>query len=66
MIDLEYHKGQKCIYGSTFCQEGFCSACNLQLSHTMETVFSSSMTIQRITSQKRNSEFVRAGSLQPI
>ena len=31
MIDLQYHKGQKCIISSTFCQEGYCSACAIQM-----------------------------------
>jgi len=31
MVDLCYHKGQKCKYCSTFCQEGYCSECNIWL-----------------------------------
>ena len=27
--DLSYHKGEKCVQGDTFCQEGFCSDCIL-------------------------------------
>jgi hypothetical protein len=26
-MNLEYHKGQQCIYKPLFCQEGFCSEC---------------------------------------
>lgn len=30
-VNNEYHKGQKCLYGSNFCQEGFCSGCQIYL-----------------------------------
>ena len=29
MVNLEYHKGSFCIYTSVFCQEGYCSACEI-------------------------------------
>ncbi len=27
MVNLEYHKGEFCAYGSVLCQEGYCSEC---------------------------------------
>lgn len=66
MIDLSYHKGQKCVYGSTFCQEGFCPACNIHLSLSMESIFAPASRISKTHSSKRSSEFARVGSLQPI
>jgi hypothetical protein len=65
MVDVNYHKGQKCVYGSTFCQEGFCSACNIHLS-IADTILGTSLTTQRINPAKRNNVFPRIGSLQPI
>ena len=29
MVNLEYHKGAFCVYTSVFCQEGYCSACEI-------------------------------------
>jgi len=29
MIDLENHKGHFCQYVSIFCQEGYCSSCQI-------------------------------------
>jgi hypothetical protein len=29
MINLEYHKGSFCVYTSVFCQEGYCSGCEV-------------------------------------
>jgi hypothetical protein len=29
MVKLQYHKGQLCVYGSLFCQEGYCSECEI-------------------------------------
>jgi hypothetical protein len=37
MMKLQYHKGQPCICSSTFCQEGYCSECEIYsavMSHT--------------------------------
>jgi hypothetical protein len=27
MINMEFHKGQTCLYKPIFCQEGYCSEC---------------------------------------
>ncbi len=40
MISLEYHKGSFCVYSSVFCQEGYCSGCEIYLhspSHAKST-----------------------------
>jgi hypothetical protein len=29
MLNLEYHKGSFCVYTSVFCQEGYCSGCEI-------------------------------------
>jgi len=29
MLNLEYHKGSFCAYMSVFCQEGYCSGCEI-------------------------------------
>jgi hypothetical protein len=29
MVNLEYHKGSFCVYTSVFCQEGYCSGCEI-------------------------------------
>ena len=29
--NLEYHKGSPCVYTPIFCQEGFCSTCEIYL-----------------------------------
>ena len=31
MINLEYHKGSFCIFSNIFCQEGYCSGCEIYL-----------------------------------
>jgi hypothetical protein len=31
MVNVEYHKGSFCIYKAKFCQEGFCSGCEIYL-----------------------------------
>jgi hypothetical protein len=31
MKNLEYHKGSFCIYKPIFCQEGYCSGCEIRL-----------------------------------
>jgi predicted metallo-beta-lactamase superfamily hydrolase len=28
-VNLEYHKGSFCVYSSVFCQEGYCSECEI-------------------------------------
>jgi hypothetical protein len=35
MINLEHHKGSPCIYSSRFCQEGYCSGCDVYLSKSL-------------------------------
>ncbi len=37
MINLQYHKGQRCAYSSVFCQEGYCSECQVYLNWTSNT-----------------------------
>jgi hypothetical protein len=34
MVDMEYHKGSFCDYASVFCQEGYCSGCEIYLKMT--------------------------------
>jgi hypothetical protein len=29
MVNLQYHRGQHCIYSRVFCQEGYCSDCEI-------------------------------------
>jgi hypothetical protein len=29
MVNMEYHKGSFCVYASAFCQEGYCSGCEI-------------------------------------
>jgi len=29
MLNMEYHKGSFCVYSSVFCQEGYCSGCEI-------------------------------------
>jgi hypothetical protein len=29
MVNLEYHKGSFCVYTPIFCQEGYCSECEI-------------------------------------
>jgi hypothetical protein len=29
MVNQEYHKGSFCVYTSVFCQEGYCSECEV-------------------------------------
>jgi hypothetical protein len=29
LINLEQHKGSPCVYSSRFCQEGYCSGCDV-------------------------------------
>jgi hypothetical protein len=29
MVNTEYHKGYFCVYSSVFCQEGYCSGCEI-------------------------------------
>lgn len=31
MTNLVFHKGTFCVYGSVFCQEGYCSGCEVYL-----------------------------------
>jgi hypothetical protein len=66
MIDLNYHKGQKCIYGPTFCQEGFCSACNIQLTLSPESIFTPNTRNKRTSIQERNRDLSGIRALQPI
>jgi hypothetical protein len=37
MVNLEYHKGSFCVYTSVFCQEGYCSGCNIYLKRPAPT-----------------------------
>ena len=29
MVNMEYHKGSFCVYTSVFCQEEYCSGCEI-------------------------------------
>ena len=31
MVNLEYHKGAFCVHTPLFCQEGYCSGCDIYL-----------------------------------
>jgi ferredoxin len=35
IVNLEYHKGSFCIYRPMFCQEGYCSTCEVYLSRQL-------------------------------
>jgi hypothetical protein len=37
MGNLEFHKGSFCAYSSIFCQEGYCSACEIYLQRQVNT-----------------------------
>jgi predicted metallo-beta-lactamase superfamily hydrolase len=34
-VNLEYHKGSFCVYSSVFCQEGYCSECEIYRKKSM-------------------------------
>ena len=34
-MNLEYHKGQFCAYKPVFCQEGYCSECDIYYQNTL-------------------------------
>ena len=46
MINLEYHKGSFCIFSNVFCQEGYCSRCEIAKIHQ-------GMSRQTIPEEKR-------------
>jgi hypothetical protein len=47
MINLQYHKGSQCICSSTFCQEGYCSECDIFLNQAVTVErFTQSQTAQ--------------------
>ena len=31
MVNIEYHKGTFCVHTPLFCQEGYCSGCDIYL-----------------------------------
>jgi hypothetical protein len=66
MIDLQYHKGQKCVYGSTFCQEGFCSGCNIFQKLTPESMFSQTGSFRSVAVKESKYGFQKVGSLQAV
>jgi hypothetical protein len=37
MVNLEYHKGSFCIYVPRFCQEGYCSQCEIYAQRSVFT-----------------------------
>ncbi len=37
MVNLEYHKGSFCVYTPKFCQEGYCSGCEIYLKKSSPT-----------------------------
>jgi hypothetical protein len=37
MINLQYHKGESCVCSSVFCQEGYCSGCQIYSDHLSRT-----------------------------
>ena len=37
-VNNEYRKGQKCLYSSTYCQEGYCSGCQIYLGALSQAV----------------------------
>jgi len=49
MKNLEYHKGSFCIYKPIFCQEGYCSGCEIRL----EKAFSNESEEGRIGTLKQ-------------
>ena len=34
-MNLEYHKGQFCVYEPVFCQEGYCSECAIYYQNSL-------------------------------
>ena len=48
MENLEYHKGSFCIYASVFCQEGYCSGCEINTKRQLATKQCSSPEIVRL------------------
>jgi hypothetical protein len=66
VIDLRYHKGQKCIIGSTFCQEGYCSTCAIHMALSVEYNPSPSERNPRIITRETNRELLRMESVQSI
>ncbi len=37
MLNLEYHKGEPCVYKAVLCQEGYCSECAIYLNNQIKT-----------------------------
>ena len=37
MVNIEYHKGSFCVYSAIFCQEGYCSECEIYLKRSLAT-----------------------------
>ena len=66
MIDLQYHKGQKCITGSTFCQEGYCSGCAIHLSQLTNDYEVPAEKTPQIVAKETNRDRLRQGTMQPL
>jgi len=37
MVNLDYHKGSFCVFTHNFCQEGYCSGCEIYLNRSSPT-----------------------------
>jgi len=66
MTDLRYHKGQKCIIGSTFCQEGYCNTCAIQLALSTNDFLIPAEVAPRIVAMEKNRDRLSKKSLQSI
>lgn len=62
MFDFHNHKGQKCVYGPTFCQEGYCSECDLCLSPSLEKSFNKYEDKRHLVIKEMKRELVHAGN----
>ena len=51
MVNQEYHKGSFCVYTSVFCQEGYCSECEVYRKRL--AVVKSIDQMEDVSSQKR-------------
>jgi hypothetical protein len=51
MMNLEYHKGSFCVYTPIFCQEGYCSNCEIYVKKLLPTKTKDYQSAQSDTSE---------------
>jgi hypothetical protein len=60
LINLEYHKGQPCVYSPVFCQEGYCSECAIYAKHYFTVELNDEEVKKSDTTQVREKEILTA------